>query len=196
VEDPVPAFLDAYERSRTEELVVESTFTRTLTSGRQLSYEQRLVQRPPDDRLVIGAGSATGRIDGRIVRCTSVAAGEPPTCVQGGAAPAYDEEVAGELAAMAALVEGPARPYDVEAVAAPDDQEGWSCFALTLRVVMLSPPYGTSAGFCFDPVTGALANVEVVREQGTDVAVADEIRTEVTSADLRAADLGDPVATG
>jgi hypothetical protein len=193
-EDPVPAFLAAYERSRTAELVVESTFTRTVADGRELRYEQRLVQRPPDDRLVIGAGSATGRIGGRIVRCTVVTAG-PPTCVQGAAAPPYAEEVDAEVSALAALVEGRASAYDVDAVD-PDGETPSACFALELRAAMLSPPYGTAARFCFDAATGALADVEVVRDESTDRTVADEIRTEVTSADLRAADLGEPVATG
>ncbi|HET6663105.1 MAG TPA: hypothetical protein VFG94_02555, partial [Acidimicrobiales bacterium] len=178
-EDPVPAFLAAYERSRTVELVVESTFTRTVADGRELRYEQRIVQRPPDDRLVIGAGSATGRIGGRIVRCTVVAEGAP-TCVQGAAAPPYAEEVAAELSALRALVEGAARPYDVDAVEAADGEVLSACFALELQAAMLSPPYGTAARFCFDTATGALADVEVVRDESTDRTVADEIRTEVT----------------
>jgi hypothetical protein len=197
-EDPVPAFLAAYERSRTEELVVAATFTRTVADGRELQYEQRVVQRPPDDRLVIGAGSATGRIGGRIIRCNTVAGAEP-TCVQGAAAPPYAEEVDAELAALAALIDGPGRAYDLDAADAGDDAGAGgslACFALELRVALLSPPYGSAARFCFDTATGALADVEVVRDDSTDRTVAAEIRTEVTSADLRAADLGEPVATG
>src|SRR5688572_6754577 len=91
--DPA-GFLAAYERSRASELLVDLTFTRTFNDGRVLEYETRLVQRPPEDVLVVGAGSASGRLRGRIVRCNAVAAGTPPECIDGGDAPPYEEVVA------------------------------------------------------------------------------------------------------
>lgn len=184
----VDAFLAAYERSRTVEVVVESTFTRTFPDGRELAYEQRLVQRPPDDRLVIGAGSASGRIDGRVVRCNATPSG-PPDCVQGDDARPYDEEVAAEIADLAGLVEPDDGAY---AVTAGDD----GCFDLALEVRILTPPYGVAATFCFDDESGALSVLDIERPEATDRTVADAIRTEVTAADLRAAELGDPVSTG
>ena len=186
-EPPETAFLQAYERSLTVEAVVDSVFTRTVTDGRELSFDQRLVQRPPDDRLVIGAGTAVGRIDGRVVRCSS-ATGEL-ICTQGDEAPPYDEEVADEVAALASLVDPDTGAYEVTTV---DD----GCFALDLVVEVLSPPYGTSAEFCFDDATGVQRSVEVVRDEATDRTEAVEIRTEVTDADLRPDDLGEPVVTG
>ena len=183
----VEPFLEAYERSRSVEVVVESVFTRTTTEGRQLSYDQRLVQRPPDDRLVFGAGSAVGRIGGRIVRCNIDTSGEP-ACVQGQRAVPYAEEVAAEVDTLAQLVAPDTGAYDVVL-----DEE---CFRLDLVVAMFSPPYGIEARFCFDDDTGVLREVVVERPEGTDHTVAVDIRTEVTPEDLRAADLGDPVSTG
>jgi hypothetical protein len=187
-EAPEPLLLAAYERSRTVEAVVESTFTRTVADGRELSYDQRLVQRPPDDRLVIGAGAATGRLDGRVVRCSTDADGQQ-SCIQGDEAEPYDEEVAAEVQALASLVDPSTGVYDVTAL---DD----GCFSLELVADVPSPPYGTTATFCFDEATGVLASVEVVRPEATDRTEAVEIRTTVTDEDLRAADLGEPVTTG
>jgi hypothetical protein len=183
----VEPFLDAYERSRSVESVVESVFTRTTAEGRELSYDQRVVQRPPDDRLVIGAGTAVGRIGGRIVRCNTDASGGP-ACEQGGRAVPYAEEVAAEIDRLAQWVAPDTGAYDVVL-----DEE---CFRLDLVVAMFSPPYGIEARFCFDDDTGVLREVVVERPEGTDHTVAVDIRTEVTAEDLRAADLGDPVSTG
>lgn len=183
----VDGFLGAWERSWRVEAVVESVTTRTLADGRELSYEQRLVQRPPDDRLVIGAGSASGRIGGRTVRCASVAEG--PQCTTGDEAPPYDDEVADQVAAFEEMLEPGTGLYEVSTL--PD-----GCFHLQLRLRMFTPPYGIESTFCFDDATGVLEEVEVVRPEATDRTVAVEVRTTVTAADLRAADLGDPIATG
>ena len=183
------AFLDAYERSRMVEVVVRSTFTRTFPDGRDLSYEQRLVQRPPGDRLVVGAGSASGRIDGRIVRCNASPSGEPE-CVQGAAAAPYADEVAAEVSALADLVDRDVGGYEVSLGA------GAGCFELTLVRRILTPPYGVAATFCFDADSGALTVLDVERPEARDRTEATEIRTEVTAADLRAADLGETVNTG
>jgi hypothetical protein len=189
-DDAAPAdlepFLAAYERSRTEELVVTGTFLRTLNDGRQLEYERTVVQRPPDDHLVIGAGSASGRIGGRIVRCNVEAEGTPPTCTQGPEAPPYDDEVAREVDVLRELLAG--------AYSLTDAGDG--CWDLLLEVAVLSPPYGGAARFCFDEDSGAQRYLEVRREEGIDVTEATEIRTEVTDADLRPGTLGEPIATG
>jgi hypothetical protein len=187
-EAPEPLLLAAYERSRTVEALVVSTFTRTVADGRQLTYDQRLVQRPPDDRLVIGAGVATGRVGGRVVRCRADDEGEP-SCTQGAEAEPYADEVAAEVRALASLVDPDTGAYDVEAL------DG-GCFVLELDAAVLSPPYGTAATFCFDAATGVLSTVEVVRPEATDRTEAVQIRTAVDDADLRAADLGDAIATG
>ena len=57
-------------------------------------------------------------------------------------------------------------------------------------------PTARSAEFCFDDATGVLRSVEVVRDEAIDRTEAVEIRTEVTDADLRPDDLGEPVVTG
>lgn len=180
--------LAAYERSRNVEVVVVSTFTRVFPDDRELVYDQRLVQRPPDDRLVIGAGSASGRIGGRIVRCNADASGTPE-CLQGADAGSYGDEVAAEMEQLAALIDREDGAYEVSV-----DEEG--CFRLTLVVQLLTPPYGLVATFCFDGPSGALAILDVERPESIDRSVATEIRTVVTAADLRAADLGDTISTG
>jgi hypothetical protein len=69
------------------------------------------------------------------------------------------------------------------------------CFHLELRLRVFTPPYGIESTFCFDEEVGVLRDVEVVRPEATDRTTATEVRTTVTEADLRAADLGDPLPT-
>jgi hypothetical protein len=179
-------FVAAYERSRTAELLVEATFTRTFNDGRELVYETRLIQRPPDDVLVVGAGSAVGRLGGRVIRCNATTADAPPDCIEAAVAPPpYREEVADAVAAMDDLVE---RAYDVER-----DEAG--CWILTLVAAVPTPPYGGAARFCFDAASGALASLEVRRPEAVEVTEAASIRTEVSEADLRVGSLGEPVRT-
>lgn len=185
----VDGFLAAYERSLLVEAVVVSETRRTMADGRELAYEQRLVQRPPDDRLVVGVGSASGRIDGRTVRCTSVAGSSVPRCVTGDAAAPYDEYVQDQLDAFARLLEPEVGAYEVATL-------GDGCFHLRLRLRVFTPPYGIESRFCFDEAVGVLRDVEVVRPEATDRTTALEVRTTVTAADLRVADIGDPLATG
>jgi hypothetical protein len=187
---PPPAdpagFLAAYERSRAAELLVDLTFTRTFNDGRVLAYETRVVQRPPDDVLVVGAGSATGRLRGRTVRCNAVAAGSPPDCIDGGDAPPYAEVVAREVEALGVLLE---EAYEVE-------QDDAGCWILTLVAAVPTAPYGGAARFCFDEASGALEHLEVRRPEAVEVSEAVSIVSEVTDADLRVASLGDPISTG
>lgn len=185
----VDAFLAAYERSLLVEAVVVSETVRTMGDGRELAYEQRLAQRPPDDRLVIGVGSASGRIGGRTIRCTAVVDDPVPRCLTGEAAGPYDEYVQDQLDAFAELLEPGVGAYEISTL---DD----GCFHLELRLRMFTPPYGIESRFCFDQEVGVLREVEVVRPEATDRTTALEVRTTVTEADLRAADIGDPLATG
>lgn len=183
----VDGFLAAYERSWLVEAVVVSETRRTMADGRELAYEQRLVQRPPEDRLVIGAGTASGRVGGRTVRCTSTG-GPSPQCVTGDEAQDYRANLDGQLASLAELVEPDVGMYEVSTT-------GDGCFLLELRLRVLTPPYGIEATFCFDEATGVLAEATVVRPEATDRTTALEVRTTVTDADLRATDLGDPLTT-
>lgn len=188
---PAPAdtvgFVAAYERSRTAELLVDAVFTRTFNDGRQLSYETRLVQRPPEDALVVGAGSVAGRLGGRIIRCNATGTDTPLDCIQGGDAPPYAEVVAREVGDLEVLLE---TVYEVA-----QDEQG--CWILTLVAVLpATPPYGGAARFCFDEASGALAHLEVRRPEAVEVTEAVSIRTEVTAADLRVTSAGAPISTG
>lgn len=182
----VDGFVAAYERSRTAELLVDSTFTRTFNDGRELAYQTLLIQRPPDDVLVVGAGSAAGRLDGRITRCNAVAADAPPACIRSEEAPPYAEQVAEEVADLRALLDG---IYGVE-----QDDDG--CWILTLEVAVADPPYGGAARFCFDDASGALRSLEVRGAEAVERTEAVTIATVVTEADLRVASLGEPIGTG
>lgn len=181
--DPVESFLAAYERSRTATFVAEQTFTRAAADGRSISYPRRLVQRPPDDRLVVGGGQAEGRLDGRVVLCSTSPDGAS-RCDEGAEALPYDEEVATEVDDLRALVEGEAALYEVR----PGEP---GCWSLHLVRQVLTPPYGDRAGFCFDEATGAPLRTDVQRDDVTDTVVTQEVRSTVTAADLRTADLGE-----
>jgi hypothetical protein len=181
--DARTAFLDAYERSRTSTFVVEQVFTRSVDGSPVLTYEQRLVQRPPDDRLVVGGGSAEGRVGGRVLRCATSPAGQP-RCFEGEAAGPYAEKVDAEVGALRELVSG-----DDPVYAVTEDDAG--CFVLDLQVVLPSPPYGELARFCFDAVTGAPTRFEVHRPRAVDVVEATAVRGTVEDADLRHDELGE-----
>src|SRR6476661_6194039 len=86
------AFLDEWERSRLATYYVRSDFTRTLPDGNRLQTSTTTVQDPPDNRLVIGFGSASGRLDGKIVRCAATPGGNGG-CITSTAAPDYKSEV-------------------------------------------------------------------------------------------------------
>jgi hypothetical protein len=116
------------------------------------------------------------------VRCNTEPSGTSG-CVEGPPAGDYGEEVAAELAELEQLVGGANPAYRVEA-GAP------GCFALRLRLAILTPPYGDLAGFCFDGPTGAPTRLEVHRDEAVDLVEALAIRAEVTAADLRIGDLG------
>lgn len=181
--DPVTGFLAAYERSLTATYVVEQRFTRTAPDGRAISYDQRLVQRPPEDRLLVGGGNGEGRIDGRVVWCFTSVDGSS-RCDQSVPAEPYAAFVATEVERVRRLVVGSNPVYEVRA-----GEPG--CWSLHLRLDVHPPPFGTLAGFCFDAASGAVLRQEERRPEATDVVEATSIRTEVTPADLRPGDLGD-----
>jgi hypothetical protein len=183
---PAEALLAAYRRSRLATFTVERTFTRTFPDGRSFGYDQRLTQLPPDDRLLVGAGAASGRLDGRVVRCGTEPSGAS-RCFEGSEARPWDEEVDDEVADLASLISGSSPAYDV--TAGPDP----GCFTLSLVQDVLAPPYGERAVFCFDDATGAPSRFELHRAEASDVLVAVEIRPEVEPADLRPGELGDLV---
>lgn len=182
-EAAVEGFLAAYERSRSATFVVEQRFTRTVPGRGELAYPRRLVQRPPGDRIVVGGGSAEGRLDGQVLRCSAVP-GATARCSEGPSAGDYDEEVAAELAELRRLVTGDDPVYEVRA-----GEPG--CWAVGLRLRVLTPPYGDRAGFCFDAATGAPTRLEIHRDGTVDLVEAIEVRATVTAADLRIGDLGD-----
>ncbi len=183
-EEVAAGFVAAYDRSRTATFAADQTFTRTPPEGGEgLAYDRRLVQRPPDDRLLVGGGAAEGRVDGRVVRCSTGPDGTS-RCDEGPLAPGWDDEVAAEVEDLRALVEGDRPVYEVR----PGEP---GCWSLHLRLDVPSPPYGTFAGFCFDAATGAPTRFEVRRPEATDLVVTTSIRTEVTASDLRPGDLGD-----
>ncbi|MBA2282425.1 MAG: hypothetical protein H0W25_14535 [Acidimicrobiia bacterium] len=179
----VDAFVAAYERSRTASFVIGQTFSRSAGDRGELAYGVRVAQRPPDDRLTVGGGTAAGKVDGLVVRCVTEPSGTSE-CFDGGAAAADAPVVAAEVEDLRRLVTGDPAPYLVAV-----DADG--CFELTLQVRFPSAPYGLEAMFCFDDASGAPTRVRV--DHGEDIVddtVTDRIRTDVTDADFRVGDLG------
>jgi hypothetical protein len=179
------AFLDAWRAGRSATFVADYDFTRTLADGAPLVQSTRIVQRPPDDRLVIGLGSAEGRLAGKVYRCASSPTGAP-TCITSIDAAPYGSEVDAEVAVLERYVLGARPVYDVIEFAASPSH----CFRLDLAVVLPSPPYGDHALFCFDPADHAPVLTVVERPGATDRTEARSVRTDVTDADLAVTDLG------
>jgi len=177
------SFLDAWRRSRTSTFVVHSTFVRTLPDGGHLDSFVDVVQRPPDDRLVIGLGSVSGRLGGKLVRCAGAPDGTT-SCVTAEEASPYDAEVASELDGLTSYLRSPRPLYRVLDFGGGHDH----CFRLDLAIALPSPPYGDHALFCFDAATGAPSLTEVQRPEATDRTVAVTIRSQVQPDDLRIPD--------
>jgi hypothetical protein len=177
------AFLDQWERSRLATYYVRSDFTRTLPDGNQLKSTTTTVQDPPDNRLVIGFGSASGRLGGKIVRCAGTPDGGGG-CITSTDAPDYQSEVDAEVQGLASYVTGDRPVYDVVDFGADIGPSGAHCFRLDLAVALPAPPYGNQALFCFDRATDAPALTEISRTEAVDLTVAREIRTDLRPEDL------------
>lgn len=173
------ALLDAWRASRLSTFVVESDFTRTLPDGKQLKDTTRVVQRPPNDRLTFGFGSAAGRLGGKIYRCAAEPDGSSK-CLTSVAAPDYSAEVEAEVSGLAGYVEGSRPLYRVIEFAESSAQ----CYRLDLAIEIPAPPYGRQAMFCFDRASRAPNLTIIVRDEATDRTEARVIRTQVTEDDL------------
>jgi hypothetical protein len=172
-------FLAEWRRSREATFIMDGAFTRTLPDGRQLQSTTAILQRPPNDRLIIGFGDVSGRLAGKIVRCATAPTGPSP-CITGADASPYEQEVDDELDTLASYVRG-----DHPLYAAIDfgDTRGQRCFRLDLALALPSPPYGDHALFCFDDASGAPALTVIERPEATDRTEATSIKTTVTDAD-------------
>jgi hypothetical protein len=169
-------FLAAYRRSRTATFAVDQRITRSIDGRDDVTSTGRLVQRPPDDRLVVGLGGADGRRGGHVLRCPTGPDGTAGACTEGPPAAPYDDEVAAEVDTLGRLLEGTYR------LAVDDD----GCFALRLVPgAVPSPTYGEAASFCFDAATGAPTRVEVRQPGATTTIEATHVTPHVTDADLR-----------
>ncbi|MEZ5144430.1 MAG: hypothetical protein R2726_18240 [Acidimicrobiales bacterium] len=168
-------FVAAYERSRHGTYVVESQFERRMDTGAVLTSAQRLAQRPPD-RVVRQFGGIDGVLQGRAVVCSTGPDGSFG-CRRGDAPRDFDAEVRQEVDNVRGYVTPPAPIYRVA-------KEADGCFALTQVIVYASPPFGSSARFCFDDATGAPTTVERRLDNATERLEATEVRTTVTDDDL------------
>ena len=179
------AFLSTWRQSRVATFVVNSDFTRSLPDGNTLQATVQIVQRPPDDRLLIGLGSTSGRLGGKILRCaaTPVDASTNGTsrCFTSVDAQDYTAEVDEEIARLQTYVLGDRPLYLVVDFAESVDH----CFRLDLALQVPSPPYGNHAMFCFDRQNFAPRLTVIERDEATDRTEAKEIRTAVTGADLQ-----------
>jgi hypothetical protein len=175
------AFIEAWERSRQATFVRYGTFERTSeATGASIASEDVLAQRPPR-RLHRQLGGVEGRDDQRTISCPAVpAGGGDADCSVGPATgPTYDEDVAGEVAGLHSLLDGPDPVYAVEAT---DD----GCFELSQQRVEPRAPFGVEASFCFDDATGAPTDSRVRYAGGvSEVLAVTELRATVEESDLR-----------
>lgn len=179
-------FLTTWRQSRTATFAVDSDFTRTLPDGNTLLQQVRLVQRPPDDRLLMGFGATSGRLGGKILRCASTPLGTTTPegssrCFTSVDAQDYTAEVDHEIAGLEAYVLGDRPLYRVVDFADSADH----CFRLDLALQLPSPPYGDHAMFCFDRKTFAPTLTVIERPEATDRTEAKAVRTTVTGEDLQ-----------
>lgn len=175
-QEAVDAFLAAWRASRLGTYAIDTHFERSSPDGGRLEAEGRIVQRPPD-RLVEQFGGVDGRLDGHLLVCATDPAGAY-RCTPGAAAPDYGAKVDEELATLASYFTGAKPLYRVTG-------DGHGCFRLALALDFPSPPYGTSAQFCFDGETGAPVRTEIVGDDVVDVTTATDVRGSVTAEDLR-----------
>lgn len=168
------AFLAAWKRSLTGTWAIDAVFERRIGTKR-ITFDVHEARRPPDHLRTAG-GAVEGRVDGRVVACTTPADGSL-TCRDGGPAPPYDDDVSKELATLSAYFAGSDPLYRA-------DERVAGCFDLVLRRTILAPPYGESSRFCFDARTGAPTEVEVRKRGSVDVTHATAVRPEPTVADL------------
>lgn len=169
-------FLVAWQRYRMATFTVEAEVRRHRSDGADLLSFRREVQQPPN-RIVQEHGSASGRLDGKAVNCSLAADGSQICGATGASVPAWEDEVARELAVLRGYVAGDERLYDVT-------QDGW-CFELDLVRAYPDPPYGEVARFCFDETTGALAGLD----RRLDGDISETMQADVVTATVNPLDL-------
>ncbi len=177
-EEPADAheeLLAAYERSRGAVFAATGTFTRTLPDGRTLESGSLVVQRPPDE-LRRQLGGTSGRLNGRIINCSTGPDGFQ--CAPGADAGSWDAMVAKELDNLRSYFDAERPVYTVR-------KQPGGCFELTSTGLVADLPYGRRAVMCFDPGTGAMRSIEIEHPGGAiDRLEAAAIRATVTPEDF------------
>jgi hypothetical protein len=175
------AFIDAWERSRTETYLSGSLLRRTLSSAATMELPIVVAQRPPD-RVVSTGGSVQADVEGENTVCDEQLDGMVQ-CRPGGATSDYAAEVAAEVETLRGYFEGETPIYRVA-------QSG-SCFDLRLTAAIQAPPYGQNARFCFDEASGAPSLQRIERTEGTDEVTLVSVRTDVSDDDIARVAAGD-----
>ena len=168
------AFVDAWERSRTATYLSGSWLRRELSTAATMELPVVVAQRPPD-RVVSTGGSVQSDVDGDNTVCDEQIDGLVQ-CSPGGSTADYDAQVASEVETLRSYFEGETPVYRVA--------RSGSCFDLRLTAAIQAPPYGQSARFCFDQVSGAPTLQRIERVEGTDEVTLVSVRTDVTDEDL------------
>jgi hypothetical protein len=173
-----PAFIEAYERSRTGTYAIVEIFERRLVDGRTFNTEITTAQRPPN-RLVTSGTTIEGEVDGERVACARAGDTEEGDlgCRRAPVTQSFAARVREEVDLLRALVTGRLAAYAVR----------WAdggCFEMRLRARILNPPYGEDATLCFDAATGAPRSTLIHRTQSTDTRTTVDLRADVTDADF------------
>lgn len=156
---PVDAFMAAYRRSLESSYAIDGEFVRTMPDGRQLRSGVLVAQRPPD-HIRRQLGAVTGVIADRQLNCSTDSSGRF-SCADGAPARPYPEEIERRVSVMRSYFD-PSTPAIYEVT-----DEGGGCFDLELIRPFPGPSYGVFARMCFDSTTGAMAAMELRREDGS-----------------------------
>lgn len=162
------SFVNSWQRMAEGTWAVQSTFVRTLSSGRTFQSDVFEAQ-TSTHYLRRSSNSVSARVNGRAYSCAANLAGKVTTCQDGGAAPTNKEVAAQQVDSVKALVAGNQRVYDVA-------RSSSQCYTLYSRgTTTATLPWGSQAKFCFDSTSGAMTLSELHRDEGVDVTTATKV---------------------
>jgi len=171
------AFLTGWRAHLSSSWSVDQVVERRADSGATLSFAVHEAQRPPDS-VRVGLGTVSARQGSTQLACGPTR-GSQTVCRRLPAPTTWAATVDSQLAALAALVEGPSAVYRVTT-----DRAG--CFMLALVVPPAQVPVSLerAATYCLDPASGALLSARIQRDGATDVTTTTAHHAPAVDADL------------
>ncbi len=171
------AFLDAWRRFRTNDMLVVSTFERRQTNGETLESTSVLLQ-TADSRITSRLGNVEGFRGNSRVTCASNLEDRSFECQEIPSQQTPEDRLATEFANLSEYFTGVPPFYRVRTLET-------GCFELVLTRNIIGAEYGRLSVFCFDPASGAMRSAETTFDTGVvDVTTAVQIETAVSEADF------------